>query len=218
MKPPIQLNFYRKLHLKLLLVAASLSVCLYASRSSAFEHHHALAPSYQFTRVGTERGEPFKVHSLSFDYYGRYGGDLAGFLRMSYLVPFRARQADTRFSPLNQYQKHWGFDSILGLSSRYHLLKSWDFDFGLGAHFQYIRMVSNEYVEWSTLTVGLGTQAHARHSFGSSFLGAQPEFGLLSELDFDFIDLSHNGDLAFGFDARAAVTIGLAWGGDASER
>ncbi|MCH2109593.1 MAG: hypothetical protein MK135_09700 [Polyangiaceae bacterium] len=190
--------------------------CLLGSSSdaAAFEHQHALGPSYQYLHLRSASGSKFNLHQLGINYEGRYGGDLAGLFRATWLIPLSASQEGQTMIPLRDYSRARGVDLFLGLGTRFDIAESWKLDFGLGAHTQFIRLVSDQYVEWSTWSFGLGAVGQAYYSLPGSLWGARPEMGIRSELDFDFVDFARAGDLNLAVNAIFSTTIGLRWGGE----
>jgi hypothetical protein len=191
--------------------ALLLSALLSAAPAAAFEHHHALGTGYQFAHVSTDGGEGFGFHSLPVTYIGRYGPRLAGLFRFSALVPLLAVQGDVAVFPGDYYDTYGGFDVFVGPAYRVLMLPRWDMDLAVGGHFNYLRLTSDEFVEWSSATAGFGIATAGRHHFGKRLWGGRPELGVHGDLAFDMADFSREGDLSFGVQILIGVSLGLEW-------
>lgn len=192
--------------------AASLvAVSLFApAPAAAFEHTQALSTGYDYTFVAADSGGRYQFHSLPLTYRGRFGGALAANFRLGVSWPYLAHQ-NASFYPGGSYDSAAGVEAALGPTYRLPL-RGLDLDVGAGFHFSYLRLVSDEFVEWSSATAGFGFSGALRFPVFSPVLGAQPLFGVHADLDFDVADFSRGGDLSVGVHAAIAASLGLRWG------
>ncbi len=191
-------------------VALAALGCLTPTPSFAFEHTHALSTGYDYQFVAADSGGRYQFHSLPLTYRGRFGGPLAASFRLGVSWPFLAHQ-DESFYPGGRYDRAGGFEAALGPTYRLPI-DALDLDVGAGFHFSYLRLVSDEFVEWSHATAGFGFSGALRFPVFSPVLGAQPLFGVHADLDFDVADFSRGGDLSVGVHAAVAASLGLRWG------
>lgn len=190
----------------------ALSLLLWSPSSAAFEHRHALGTGYHFSHVASDQERGFSFHSFPVTYVGRYGGDWAAGLRLSYFVPVHAQQASVGINPREQYDSTLGLDALLGPNYRLSLVPGWMLDVTVGVHANYLQLLSDRFVEWSSATMGLGSQVGIRHRIDTDIGGAVPELGVHGDINVDFIDFSRGGDLKVGVQTQWIATVGWSWG------
>ena len=176
------------------------------------ENRHALGVGYQIGYVSTESNGPFNFGSLPISYVGRYGNDWAGLLRMTVLVPLRAGDPQSKFSPRAEYESTQSYDIFTGVDRRFGPFLQWEIDAGLGPHFNYTRFQSTRYVEWSAAALGFGMSFNARRRIGLEYDWGYPELGVHVDVSDDFIDLSRGGDLSNAIQAQFLLSLGVAFG------
>jgi hypothetical protein len=197
--------------LRLALLLACLA-WLAPQSARAFEHHHALGVGYQSGHISSETAGAFHLRALPFSYVGRYGGGWAALVRLSALLPLRARQGELKFAPRAEYNETEEWDSFVGVARRFPGPMGFDLDAALGAHFHYVRFRSQTYVEWSAAASGLGLGATARRVLFPRLWGGRGEWGAAVDMNYDFIDISRGGDLRSGVQVQCLAFVGWAWG------
>jgi hypothetical protein len=195
-----------------LCIIGCLASQLVCNESQAFEHRHGVGVGYQSVHISAKETESFHLRSFPLSYAGRYGGTVGAELRVATLFPLRARQGELKFSPRAEYEHAQQFDAFLAPNLRFSKVFAWQLDSGLGAHLQYVRFRSTEYVEWSTGALGLGASAGARTPLSQEFWAGHGELSVLGHLAYDFIDLSRGGHMTGGVVAQVLVTVGYALG------
>ena len=182
------------------------------ARAQAFEHHHAIATGFAHSFVAADSGGEFNFYSIPVTYQGRYGGKIGGAFRLTALVPLLAHQGDLSFFTGEHYKSYGGLDMFVGPTLRFEAAPGWELDVALGGHFNYMRLVSDVYVEWSSATAGFGAALAVRNSFSSPLWGGVPEWGMHFDISADVADFSRNGDLSVGIQSQLALSLGLGWG------